>query len=162
MAPEALERQSLPAGGGDAGGPASGRPSLGGARGSLMGGRESGLAAALTGGATARGSVISNRASAGYYGGLASSSSRASTSGAPSVDGSFARHRSDTQNLEPQPVWALDMWSLGAIFLEMCHGVPLWLSYKCRVGDQNSANQERTGRPSFTSPGQAAGELVLF
>eukprot|EP00403_Amphidinium_massartii_P024733 CAMPEP_0178406188 /NCGR_PEP_ID=MMETSP0689_2-20121128/18785_1 /TAXON_ID=160604 /ORGANISM="Amphidinium massartii, Strain CS-259" /LENGTH=408 /DNA_ID=CAMNT_0020027225 /DNA_START=43 /DNA_END=1269 /DNA_ORIENTATION=+ len=29
--------------------------------------------------------------------------------------------------------WSFDMWSLGAIMLELCYGVPHWLSYKCRV-----------------------------
>ena len=29
--------------------------------------------------------------------------------------------------------WSFDIWSLGAILLEMCHGAPLWNSYKCRV-----------------------------
>lgn len=29
--------------------------------------------------------------------------------------------------------WSFDMWSLGAILLELCYGVPHWLSYKCRV-----------------------------
>jgi dual specificity tyrosine-phosphorylation-regulated kinase 2/3/4 len=29
--------------------------------------------------------------------------------------------------------WSLDMWSLGCIFLEICSGIPLWLSYTARV-----------------------------
>jgi len=29
--------------------------------------------------------------------------------------------------------WSFDVWSLGAIMLELCYGVPHWLSYKCRV-----------------------------
>jgi dual specificity tyrosine-phosphorylation-regulated kinase 2/3/4 len=29
--------------------------------------------------------------------------------------------------------WSLDVWSLGAIILELITGIPLWLSLKCRV-----------------------------
>eukprot|EP00928_Gymnodinium_smaydae_P046401 TRINITY_DN3090_c0_g1_i1.p1 TRINITY_DN3090_c0_g1~~TRINITY_DN3090_c0_g1_i1.p1 ORF type:complete len:409 (-),score=70.09 TRINITY_DN3090_c0_g1_i1:44-1270(-) len=29
--------------------------------------------------------------------------------------------------------WSFDIWSLGAILLELAYGVPHWLSYKCRV-----------------------------
>jgi len=29
--------------------------------------------------------------------------------------------------------WSYDIWSLGAILLEICFGAPHWLSYKCRV-----------------------------
>jgi len=29
--------------------------------------------------------------------------------------------------------WSLDVWSLGAILLEIITGVPLWLSLKCKV-----------------------------
>jgi len=31
--------------------------------------------------------------------------------------------------------WSFDIWSIGAILLELSHGAPLWLSYKCRVLD---------------------------
>jgi len=29
--------------------------------------------------------------------------------------------------------WSIDVWSLGAIILEIITGVPLWMSLKCRV-----------------------------
>ena len=30
---------------------------------------------------------------------------------------------------------AVDMWSLGCIFLEICAGFPLWFGYKSKVGN---------------------------
>jgi len=39
--------------------------------------------------------------------------------------------------------WSFDVWSLGAIWLELCVGAPLWLSYKCRVVEGD--------RPYFTT-----------
>jgi serine/threonine protein kinase len=36
----------------------------------------------------------------------------------------------------PGPVWAIDMWSVGCILLEIIHGVPLWLAYKVLVARQ--------------------------
>lgn len=33
--------------------------------------------------------------------------------------------------------WSIDVWSFGAILLEIVTGVPLWLSLKCRVEIQN-------------------------
>mmetsp|Transcript_4959 Transcript_4959/g.10873 ORF Transcript_4959/g.10873 Transcript_4959/m.10873 type:complete len:741 (+) Transcript_4959:18-2240(+) len=39
--------------------------------------------------------------------------------------------------------WSFDIWSLGAIWLELCVGAPLWLSYKCRVVEGD--------RPYFTT-----------
>jgi len=48
--------------------------------------------------------------------------------------------------------WSFDMWSLGAILLEMCTGTPLWLSYKCRVADDQRANSAAMGL--FAVPGR--------
>lgn len=33
--------------------------------------------------------------------------------------------------------WSIDVWSLGAILLEMVIGFPLWLSYKGRIVKEN-------------------------
>lgn len=35
--------------------------------------------------------------------------------------------------------WSIDMWSFGALLLEILTGVPHWLSYKCRTihGNKN-------------------------
>jgi len=45
--------------------------------------------------------------------------------------------------------WSFDIWSLGSIFLELCLGTPLWLSYKCRVADD-----QRAGTGLFAVPGR--------
>lgn len=29
--------------------------------------------------------------------------------------------------------WSIDVWSMGAIFLEILIGFPLWMSYKGRI-----------------------------
>ena len=40
----------------------------------------------------------------------------------------------NSQNLcRIQEPWSYDMWSLGAILLEMLTGIPIWMSYKCRA-----------------------------
>lgn len=38
----------------------------------------------------------------------------------------------------PSHPWSFDIWSLGSILLELCLGVPLWMSYKCRVADERA------------------------
>mmetsp|Transcript_47529 Transcript_47529/g.62859 ORF Transcript_47529/g.62859 Transcript_47529/m.62859 type:complete len:119 (+) Transcript_47529:2181-2537(+) len=35
-----------------------------------------------------------------------------------------------------QEPWSYDMWSLGAILLELLTGIPLWMSLKCRAVTQ--------------------------
>ena len=35
-----------------------------------------------------------------------------------------------------QEPWSYDMWSMGAILLEMLTGIPLWMSLKCRAQTQ--------------------------
>lgn len=32
-----------------------------------------------------------------------------------------------------QQAWSYDMWSLGAILLELLTGIPIWMSLKCRT-----------------------------
>ena len=41
-----------------------------------------------------------------------------------------------------QEPWSYDMWSMGAILLEMLTGIPLWMSLKCRA-------QTQTGKQLF-------------
>jgi len=48
--------------------------------------------------------------------------------------------------------WSFDIWSLGSILLELCIGTPLWLSYKCRVADDQRANSAAMGL--FAVPGR--------
>lgn len=48
--------------------------------------------------------------------------------------------------------WSFDVWSLGAILLELCVGTPLWLSYKCRVADDQRTNSAAIGL--FAVPGR--------
>jgi len=39
----------------------------------------------------------------------------------------------------PSQPWSFDVWSLGAIMLELSLGMPLWMSYKCRCSDDQKA-----------------------
>jgi len=48
--------------------------------------------------------------------------------------------------------WSFDVWSVGSIFLELCLGIPLWLSYKCRVADDDHGHRAATGL--FAVPGR--------
>jgi len=41
-----------------------------------------------------------------------------------------------------QEPWSYDMWSMGAILLELLTGIPLWMSLKCRA-------QTQTGKQLF-------------
>lgn len=54
--------------------------------------------------------------------------------------------------------WSFDIWSLGSIFLELCLGTPLWLSYKCRVADDQRANSAGTGL--FAVPGRDPEKII--
>merc|ERR1719162_698095 len=54
--------------------------------------------------------------------------------------------------------WSFDIWSLGSIFLELCLGTPLWLSYKCRVADDQRANSAATGL--FAVPGRDPDKII--
>lgn len=54
--------------------------------------------------------------------------------------------------------WSFDIWSLGSILLEMCLGTPLWLSYKCRVADDQRVNSAATGL--FAVPGRDPDKII--
>lgn len=41
--------------------------------------------------------------------------------------------------------WSVDIWSLGAIILEILIGVPLWLSYKCKTIDKKGKENLKMG-----------------
>lgn len=56
----------------------------------------------------------------------------------------------------PSQPWSFDIWSLGSILLELCLGAPLWLSYKCRVADD-----QRTTTGLFGVPGRDAEKIML-
>ena len=44
----------------------------------------------------------------------------------------------NTTNLcRMQEPWSYDMWSMGAILLELLTGIPLWMSLKCRAVTQS-------------------------
>jgi len=34
------------------------------------------------------------------------------------------------KNVNP---WSIDIWSLGAVLVEILTGIPHWLGYKCRI-----------------------------
>jgi len=38
--------------------------------------------------------------------------------------------------------WSLDVWSFGAILLEIVIGFPLWMSYKGRIIKESSIGDE--------------------
>ena len=51
--------------------------------------------------------------------------------------------KGDTLTNKMSP-WSVDVWSLGAILLEMVSGFPLWLSYKGRI-IKEGAEDNQTG-----------------
>lgn len=53
--------------------------------------------------------------------------------------------------------WSFDVWSLGAILLEVCHGAPLWLSYKCRVV---SNRRDYRIQGLLATPGRDPGKIL--
>lgn len=63
----------------------------------------------------------------------------------------LASDPSQKLNKQAQP-WSFDMWSLGSILLELSLGSPLWLSFKCRVADDNRPNSAAMGL--FAVPGR--------
>ena len=96
--------------------------------------------------------LFSGRASAGFYKSDAKSNSFPSQHNSPNSfpseeeippsnsfpsDSNFPTNPSISAQQDFGPIHALDMWALGAIFLEICHGIPLWMSYKCRVEEGN-------------------------
>jgi len=54
--------------------------------------------------------------------------------------------------------WSFDIWSLGSILLELSLGTPLWLSYKCRVADDQRTNSAATGL--FAVPGRDPEKII--
>mmetsp|Transcript_58174 Transcript_58174/g.127543 ORF Transcript_58174/g.127543 Transcript_58174/m.127543 type:complete len:549 (+) Transcript_58174:103-1749(+) len=58
---------------------------------------------------------------------------------------------------QAQP-WSFDMWSLGAILLELCMGAPLWLSYKSRIVEDDRS-YVTTG--IFAAAGRDSEKIVL-
>lgn len=83
---------------------------------------------------------------------LSIGSHRASGASRKPVDPVAKLHR----NARP---WSFDIWSMGAILLELCVGTPLWLSYKCRVADDQRANSAAMGL--FAVPGRDPEKIML-
>ena len=54
--------------------------------------------------------------------------------------------------------WSIDVWSLGAILLEIVTGVPLWLSLKCRV---ESAGRKSIRIGLFAVKGRAYDKILI-
>jgi serine/threonine protein kinase len=54
--------------------------------------------------------------------------------------------------------WSFDIWSLGAIVLELFLGTPLWLSYKCRVADDQRTHSAAMGL--FAVPGRDSEKIL--
>ncbi|CAD7971990.1 unnamed protein product [Amoebophrya sp. A120] len=53
-----------------------------------------------------------------------------------------------------------DVWSAGMIFLEICHGVPLWLSYDCCVGTTRTQGLLGAGGRDFRKIRQKQSSVV--
>lgn len=64
--------------------------------------------------------------------------------------------RATEQVQRPTHPWSFDVWSLGSILLELCLGIPLWMSYKCRVADDQRAT---TGL--FAVPGRDPEKILV-
>lgn len=73
------------------------------------------------------------------------------------VPGAPPRRPTPPEQRAPKPSqpWSFDVWSLGAIALELSIGMPLWMSYKCRVSDEQRAT---TGL--FAVPGRDPEKIV--
>ena len=80
----------------------------------------------------------------------------------PEVLRLIANNRSGRSSIEELantiPTWAVDIWSLGAILLEIITGVPLWMSLRCSV-DLNGKKAIRTGL--FAVKGRAYDKIQI-
>ena len=41
--------------------------------------------------------------------------------------------------------WAIDVWSLGIIIVEILEGIPIWLNYKCKIVNAKGKEVYKTG-----------------
>lgn len=41
--------------------------------------------------------------------------------------------------------WAIDVWSLGIIIVEILEGIPIWLNYKCKIINGKGKEVYKTG-----------------
>jgi len=84
---------------------------------------------------------------------------RVSMGSRPGASSSGGRKSVDpVAKLRQSQPWSFDIWSLGSIFLELCLGTPLWLSYKCRVADDQRANSAAMGL--FAVPGRDPDKII--
>ena len=54
--------------------------------------------------------------------------------------------------------WAIDIWSLGCILLEIIHGLPLWMSYNTEV--TSAAGMKMTQHGLFAVRGRQFGKII--
>ncbi|KAL4480297.1 hypothetical protein ABPG74_020813 [Tetrahymena malaccensis] len=54
--------------------------------------------------------------------------------------------------------WSVDMWSMGAVMLEVLTGLPHWLAYKCRVVDKQGKSSLKYGL--FCTKGQDYEKII--
>ncbi|EAR93546.4 Serine/Threonine kinase (macronuclear) [Tetrahymena thermophila SB210] len=54
--------------------------------------------------------------------------------------------------------WSVDMWSMGAVMLEVLTGLPHWLAYKCRVVDKQGKSNLKYGL--FCTKGQDYEKII--
>ncbi|CAE8619170.1 unnamed protein product [Polarella glacialis] len=94
-------------------------------------------------------SLVANRQSLGSR--LAGGGNASSRRSATAASAMAAADPTQKLHEQSQP-WSFDIWSLGSILLEMSLGTPLWLSYKCRVANDNRPNSASTGL--FAVPGR--------
>ena len=41
--------------------------------------------------------------------------------------------------------WAIDVWSLGIVIVEILEGIPIWLNYKCKIINSKGKEVYKTG-----------------
>ncbi len=42
-------------------------------------------------------------------------------------------------------IWAIDVWSLGIIIIEILEGIPIWLNYKCKIVNAKGKEVYKSG-----------------
>ena len=66
--------------------------------------------------------------------------------------------KNSTNLCRMQEPWSYDMWSMGAILLELLTGIPLWLSMKCRA--QTQTNKQLFGMGIFGVQGRQGKKIL--
>jgi len=55
--------------------------------------------------------------------------------------------------------YKIDVWSLGAILLEMVSGIPMWISYKCMV---NRKGRDVLDYGLFSNINRSFDKIIVF